>query len=1078
MVRPSRPLPASAAPILATLLGVVSAWMLGAAPAAAQPSYLLFESGPVRPVALSPNGQKLFVTNIPDGTLEIFDVAPSTGMLLSVASVPVGLEPVAVAPRNDDEVWVVNHLSDSVSIVDVSSSPPRVVRTLLVGDEPRDIVFAGSPQRAFISTAHRGQHRTDGSISGVTGAGDPQLTSEGIGRADVWVFDPASPGSALGGVPVEILSFFADTPRALATDGTTVWVAAFHSGNQTTAIPETTVPNTQPNAAPPTTGAGFPTACGGGGQGVGVPAPGTNFQGVEARETGLIVKWNGADWMDAIGCTWNSAVQLSLPDHDVFEVSVTPGTGALVVGDVFDHVGTILFNMVHNPVTGKLYVTNTESPNHVRFEGPGNEGTGAFLGSTVQGHLSESRVTVIDPTSPATPADPQHLNSHLDYGLLHTTSGVSHATIDAQVTHSLATPLQAVVTGDLGGGLQRVYIAAFGSSKIGVLEATDLEAGSFDPTVESANYISVGGGPSGLALNGADDRLYVLTRFDNSVSVIDVGGGGTGTIQTVRLPSPEPASIVDGRPILYDAATTSGNGEASCSSCHIFGDFDSLAWNLGDPDSAVTTDTQPMATPFFDLPFPGNEQDGNIVDDPNFHPMKGPMTTQTLRGMATHGGMHWRGDRVDGFFSPGGTSCGGSSFSNAPCDEETSFKNFIVAFEGLIGHEGLIPEADMQAFSDFTLQLMLPPNPVQSLDNVLPNADLAPGGDGNPTAGHAVYFSCGGDEDTHVECSFPQLDPDATDTVEDCDGCHDLDPASGFFGTGGEKTFEGEPQNVKVAHLRNAYQKLGMFGLVGENPNTGPQVRGFGFLHDGAVDTLFDFVNGAPFTITAGEARDLEQFMLRFPSDLAPAVGQQVSIGPGSPGSFASGAVNARVGLIDGRGGAAFDSFVLGGTVTECDAVVKTVEGGAPRSYLRLPGGSYESDDGVANAISEATLRAKADPGGAGQDLHYLCAAPGSGVRVALDRDEDGVQNGVDNCSAWPNGASLGTCTAGDANQGGACTSAVDCGTGGFCSQAQEDGDGDGTGDACEPVLLPEPGAIGGLVLGALVLVALRRRRS
>lgn len=84
-----------------------------------------------------------------------------------VASVPVGLEPVAVAARTNDEVWVVNHMSDSISVVDVSASPPRVVRTLLVGDEPRDIVFAGSPQRAFITTAHRGQHRMHPSLVGV-----------------------------------------------------------------------------------------------------------------------------------------------------------------------------------------------------------------------------------------------------------------------------------------------------------------------------------------------------------------------------------------------------------------------------------------------------------------------------------------------------------------------------------------------------------------------------------------------------------------------------------------------------------------------------------------------------------------------------------------------------------------------------------------------------------------------------------------------------------------------------------------------------------------------------------------------
>ena len=98
------------------------------------------------------------------------------------------------------------------SIVDVATLTPYVKRTLLVGDEPRDIVFTdpdgGGPlgDRAFITTAHRGQHRTDSSISGVPGAGDPQLTTEGIGRADVWVFDATSLGATLGGTPIEIVS--------------------------------------------------------------------------------------------------------------------------------------------------------------------------------------------------------------------------------------------------------------------------------------------------------------------------------------------------------------------------------------------------------------------------------------------------------------------------------------------------------------------------------------------------------------------------------------------------------------------------------------------------------------------------------------------------------------------------------------------------------------------------------------------------------------------------------------------------------------------------------------------------------
>ena len=71
----------------------------------------------------------------------------------------VGLEPVAVAARSNSEVWVVNHLSDSVSIVDVGTSPPRVTRTLLVGYEPRDMC---SRARAARCRLERGGGRAPG----------------------------------------------------------------------------------------------------------------------------------------------------------------------------------------------------------------------------------------------------------------------------------------------------------------------------------------------------------------------------------------------------------------------------------------------------------------------------------------------------------------------------------------------------------------------------------------------------------------------------------------------------------------------------------------------------------------------------------------------------------------------------------------------------------------------------------------------------------------------------------------------------------------------------------------------------
>ena len=920
---------------LILLTVVLQITLLPVGSALAQVSFIEFESGHVRPIALSPDGSQLFAVNTPDNTLEIFDVG--AGGLTFAASVYVGMEPVAVAARNDDEVWVVNHLSDSVSIVDVSGAVPEVTRTLLVGDEPRDIVFAGTGgNRAFITTAHRGQHRTHSSISGVFGGSnpaDPRLTTEGIDRADVWVFDATSLGNTIGGTPVDVLTFFSDTPRALATDGTTVYVAAFMSGNQTTVVTETNVPD---NFGP-----------------TGIPGPPDNANGDPAPDVGAIVKLIGGNWLDADGTNRNAAIPFDLPDNDVFAFNAN----TLAKGTVFSSVGTILFNMAVNPTSGLVYVTNTESPNEVLFEGAGDHG-----GSTVQGKLSLSRVTILDPVGPS--QDVQHLNQHIDYNQLHTDAGANHAAINAQIPHSLATPLQPTISSDGND----IYIPAFGSQKIGVFTRTELEDGSFeanfDPTVESADYLATqGGGPSGVALDETNDRLYVMTRFNNSVEVIDLGSGTTSAVHPLH--NPENQDIIDGRPVLYDAVSTSGNGEASCASCHIFGDFDGLAWNLGDPDALTSTNNQPQPDPVL--------QATNPTED--FHPMKGPMTTQTLRGMSTHGGMHWRGDRVSGFF--GIDACNEPGYSaanatNAPCDERHSFRNFIVAFEGLIGHEGVIPVSQMDAFTDFILQVQLPPNPVRNLDNSLTAAQQD---------GEDLWFSCG---PTTTECAT--LDPNATDTVEDCDGCHSLDPLNGFFGTGGEESFEGEPQHMKVPHLRNVYQKIGMFFSAGD------QVRGTGILHDGSIDTVKTFLEAGVFSLSNAEELDLEQFVLAFPTDLAPIVGQQVTI---SPANFGVTDVNDRIDLIDTRAGVPFESEILGGNVTECDVIVKTVEGGVEKGWVRRPNGNYRPDD-LGPEISEATLRAKANPVGDAQTLTYTAVPPGSGTRMGIDRDDDLLVNQVE----------------------------------------------------------------------------------
>ena len=62
--------------------------MMGAAPAAA--SFVNFETGQVRPLALSPDGTRLFAVNTPAGRLDIFSVLD--GNLTPLDSVAVGLE--------------------------------------------------------------------------------------------------------------------------------------------------------------------------------------------------------------------------------------------------------------------------------------------------------------------------------------------------------------------------------------------------------------------------------------------------------------------------------------------------------------------------------------------------------------------------------------------------------------------------------------------------------------------------------------------------------------------------------------------------------------------------------------------------------------------------------------------------------------------------------------------------------------------------------------------------------------------------------------------------------------------------
>jgi DNA-binding beta-propeller fold protein YncE len=839
-------------------------------------SFLNFESAQVRPIAVAPSGAWLFVVNTPDARLAIFNI--SDGGLRLSGEVPVGLEPVAVAARTNPqgriEAWVVNNLSDSVSVVELDSDNPaasRVTRTLLVGDEPQDILFAGHDGRwAFITTARRGQNCPI----------DPLLTTAGIPRALLWVFDSdAPPQSGITLKPVSIIELFSDSPRALAAspDGLKVYAAVFLSGNRTTSIAQPVLSRN------------------------GISTSATKDLVAGVPRTALIVKFKEASkrWEDDKARDLSSLVPFSLPDKDVFVIDAAKNPPGLADhGAEISGVGTVLFSMSVRPDNGTLYVANLESRNDVRFE------------SKLRGHLVENRITLIKQGKPVV----VHLNPQIHYG--------SRPGLNKVIEQSVALPVSLAFSAD--GRL--VYVAAQGSDKVLVLETDKLEKG-----IVARRLISVGSGPSGLAMDSRRLWLYVLNRFENSISIVD-----TLKMQEIgRVPvgyDPSPAIVRDGRRFLY-SATHSAFGDQACASCHIFGNMDGLAWDLGEPKGKIARNLNPYR---LTGPLPRV-----------FHPLKGPMVTQSLRGLLGAGPMHWRGDRTAAD-DPGGNAL----------NEEGALNKFNAAFQSLMGSTTQLSPRDMRSLNAFILSIRYPPNPIRALDNTLTPQQAQ---------GEKIFLT------------KAPIDP----TRGPCIHCHRLP-----LGTDGMMAYDVETQDFKIPHLRNLYQKVGMFGFSPGTffpaRETGDQVRGFGFLHDGSFDTIFTFLH-SPILFFArppdqegeNERRAVESFLLTFDTGLRPIVGQQVTVGKSNANDIET---RARVAL-----------FVNRANAGDCELVAKAVESQQTRSWLFVNGSFKPDRTGEQPRDLNALLAITEQPG---QEVTFTCVPLDTGIRMALDRDSDGFMDG------------------------------------------------------------------------------------
>ncbi len=400
------------------------------------------------------------------------------------------------------------------------------------------------------------------------------------------------------------------------------------------------------------------------------------------------MKFDGSAWRDEAKTNWSSSVKFSLPDYDLFAIDANAAVPA--IARRVSGVGTTLFNMAVHPQSGKVYVSNTEARNHVRFEGPGTKA------STVRGNVAESRVSVVDVATGN--VDAVHLNSHVNFSLAQ-----GEAISAANKARSLSQPTSLVFS----PGGETLYVAALGSNKVAALPTNTLNSATF--SADSSQHIAVPDGPAGLALNAAGSRLYVYSHTAHRISIVNTAT--RSVVGSTILFTPESMRTRDGRRFLYDANLTSSNGTTACASCHTFADMDHLAWDLGNPDDAPKNN-------------PNAYVSNSPKTTPRFHPMKGPMTTQTLRGMAGNGPTHWRGDRT------------GTNRQNVrgalETLEEASFKEFNPAFVGLVGRQTPLSDAEMQAFTDFAMALKMPPNPVRALDNSLTAAE---------TAGRNIYLN-------------------------------------------------------------------------------------------------------------------------------------------------------------------------------------------------------------------------------------------------------------------------------------------------------------------------------------------------
>jgi len=233
---------------------------------------------------------------------------------------------------------------------------------------------------------------------------------------------------------------------------------------------------------------------------------------------------------------------LGLPDEDVFRIvpGPTPGSGHVEVAA--KGVGTMLFTHARNPVTGKLWVLNTQSIN-----------ADVTLDSEpeLRGVFSQNRLTIVDLPAPGAPPATSHTVLSLDT--------LPPAPLGKPFALAFAQNGGAVVIGTLTDNVS--LFTANGA----YLSSWDLAPGSI---------------PRGVTLDEVAGKVYVYCWGTNKIEVRDLTLPGIPKVTDLDVGyDPTSPARREGRRIFYDGKN-SLQQNLSCETCHVEGLFDHLVWNL------------------------------------------------------------------------------------------------------------------------------------------------------------------------------------------------------------------------------------------------------------------------------------------------------------------------------------------------------------------------------------------------------------------------------------------------------------------------------------------------------------------